>query len=99
MESTFSVPSRKKCTERTCCFNDPSLQYVCSSNFEKYYQSIDKCLRKFWWGEQDNIKQIHTIKWSHLCKPICEGGLRIKDTKTTIFSSLGQNMLEIPSKL
>lgn len=49
---------------------------------------IDKFLKTFWWGEQDNKNNFHTIRWSQLCKLICDGGLGIRDIKTNNLAPL-----------
>lgn len=45
-------------------------------------ETIDGMFTKLWWGENEEKKKIHMIKWSELCKPINEGGLGIRHTKS-----------------
>lgn len=40
----------------------------------KITDQIDKVLRKFWWGEQEEKGSLHTTKWDGICKPTSEGG-------------------------
>lgn len=39
---------------------------------------IDKLNRNFLWGDTDQRKKIHLIKWDTVCKPKLQGGLGIK---------------------
>lgn len=39
----------------------------------KITDQIDKVLRTFWWGEQEEKGSLHTTKWDGICKP-SEGG-------------------------
>lgn len=48
----------------------------------KTTETIDKLFRKVWWVDQVDKKKIHTIKWSVICRPINEGGLGIRDSKS-----------------
>lgn len=41
---------------------------------------IDKYVRKFLRGDQDNKRKLHKIRWSEIRKPIAEGGLGVRDT-------------------
>ena len=40
----------------------------------KILDDLDRIYRKFWWGDLEGKKNIHTIKWKEICKPI-EGGV------------------------
>lgn len=42
---------------------------------------MDKLLYKFWWGEDDEKRNMHTIKWEEICKPISKGGLVNRDSE------------------
>lgn len=33
---------------------------------------MDKLYRKFWCGEHNDKKRLHTINWDKICQPICE---------------------------
>ena len=48
----------------------------------KISDSNDKMLRAFWWGENGGKRKFNTIKWAELCKPILDGGFRVRDTKS-----------------
>ena len=40
---------------------------------------IEMLIRKFWWGQRGDRRNIHWTKWEVLCKPKSEGGLGFKD--------------------
>ncbi|XP_030963604.1 uncharacterized protein LOC115984727 [Quercus lobata] len=42
-------------------------------------QDIEMLIRKFWWGQRGDRRNIHWKKWEVLCKPKLEGGLGFKD--------------------
>ena len=56
----------------------------------KTTNSIDKLYRKFWWGEKEDKNKFHTIKWSEICKPIDEGGLGIRDSRSNNIALLSK---------
>lgn len=45
----------------------------------KIINQIDKMMRRFWWGDQNDKMKLHTIKRSEICKRIGELGLGIRD--------------------
>lgn len=42
---------------------------------------MDKLLYKFWWGGDDEKRNMHTIKWKEICKFISKGGLVNRDSE------------------
>ena len=48
----------------------------------KTSDSINKMFRAFWWGKNEGKRNIHTIKWAELCRPISKGGLGIRDNRS-----------------
>jgi hypothetical protein len=42
---------------------------------------LDKLNREFLWGDTENKKKIHLVKWDNVCRPKIEGGLGIKKTE------------------
>lgn len=41
---------------------------------------IDKYVRKFLWGDQDNKRKLRKIRWSEIRKPIAEVGVGVRDS-------------------
>ena len=50
---------------------------------DQILESLDKMMRRFWWGDGVNKKKSHTIKWSELSKPIEEGVWALENPKRT----------------
>nr|AIK35195.1 LINE-type retrotransposon LIb DNA [Ipomoea batatas] len=42
---------------------------------------VDKICRNFLWGHTDNTKKIHTVNWSHICRPRQMGGLGLRTAR------------------
>lgn len=42
-------------------------------------KEIQKVQRAFIWGDTDESKKAHTVKWDQITKPIDKGGLGVKD--------------------
>lgn len=40
--------------------------------------SLDRLNRNFLWGDTNDKKKVHLVKWEKVCKPKCKGGLGIK---------------------
>lgn len=43
-------------------------------------EQIDRLYVKFWWGEQEGNRKLHTTKWSEICKSVSEGELGIRES-------------------
>ena len=43
-------------------------------------EELDRIYQKFWWGGPEDKKNVHTIRWKEICKPIECGGLRIRES-------------------
>ena len=56
----------------------------------KTLDSLDKIMRKFWWGDGVDKKKLHTMRWNELCKPIKEWDLGIRKSK--------DNNMALPAK-
>ena len=41
---------------------------------------INSALAKYWWGQTQNEKKIHWIKWSKLCNPKDKGAMGFRDS-------------------
>lgn len=41
--------------------------------------NINKKMRNFFWGHEDNNRKFHSIKWEKKCKPKNLGGLGIRN--------------------
>lgn len=44
---------------------------------------IDKLCRNFIWGDEENHRTVHLLKWDKLCKPKQCGGLGLRSTRAT----------------
>ena len=42
-------------------------------------KEIEGLIRRFWWGQREERRKIHWVRWDELCKPKGEGGMRFKD--------------------
>lgn len=52
--------------------------------------NINKLNRNFVWGDSPEKKKIHLVKWEQVCKPLEEGGLGIRDTRTNNLANLSK---------
>lgn len=43
--------------------------------------SLESLMRRFFWGKQNQDQYLAYVAWEHLCRPVQEGGLGIKDLK------------------
>ena len=46
---------------------------------KKICEDINLALEKYWWGQTQDEKKIHWIKWSKLCNLKDRGGMGFKD--------------------
>ena len=42
-------------------------------------EEIEGLIRRFWWGQREERRKIHWVRWKELCKPKGEGGIGFKD--------------------
>jgi ribonuclease HI len=42
-------------------------------------KDIEAIIRRFWWGEKENNRKIHWIRWEKLCQPKGVGGLGFRE--------------------
>ena len=40
---------------------------------------IEKLIRKFWWGQRRDRRNIHWVKWEDMCDPKSKGGMGFKE--------------------
>ena len=40
---------------------------------------IDELICKFWWGQREDRRKIHWVKWGDMCDPKSEGGMGFKE--------------------
>ena len=40
---------------------------------------IESLIKKFWWGQKEDRRKVHWVKWNTLCKPKFEGERGFKD--------------------
>lgn len=40
---------------------------------------IRSAIIRFWWGQKEEEKRIHWLRWEQLCRPKDEGGLGLRD--------------------
>ena len=40
---------------------------------------LEGLIRRFWWGQRGDQRNIHWVRWEELCKPKSEGGMGFKD--------------------
>ena len=40
---------------------------------------IEIMIRKFWWGQRDERRKVHWVKWSKLCRAKTEGGMGFRE--------------------
>ena len=60
------------------------------------YDKIDKMNRNFLWGDTNDKKKVHLIKWEKVCKPKSMGdfGIRVaRDNSEAVNNKLGWRVI------
>ena len=55
-------------------------------------KDIEAMIRKFWWGNQDNVRKMQWVKWSNLCSPKSLGGIGFRDLRQFNNELLGKQV-------
>lgn len=74
--------------------------YVMQSAFIPRHlcDEIDKSCRRFLWGESDNVRHLHTVSWSNICKPKEWGGLSLRAARNINQASLMKAAWDLTTK-
>jgi hypothetical protein len=46
---------------------------------------LEKIIRDFWWGDEQNRNKMHWLSWNKLTRPKCHGGVGFRDLR--VFST------------
>ena len=57
----------------------PTFAMSCFKLLVGLCKDIEVMIRKFWWGQQDDHRNVHWKNWKTLCKAKEDGGLGFKD--------------------
>jgi hypothetical protein len=49
-----------------------------------------QAIANYWWGSSVDNKHVHLMKWDHLTKPKCEGGMGFRDMRMFNLAMLGK---------
>lgn len=55
--------------------------FVGPRNLGRDTNNFNKAIRRFWWGDREDGKKLHTIRWNEIYNPISERGMGIRDSK------------------
>lgn len=78
----FHSPPRMKASYLQSCLRKPSRKSY-HSKWKRLWK-LRLCRHWFWSGNGRDTKPSHLSSWSKVCKPLCEGRLRIRDLQVQI---------------
>lgn len=59
---------------------------------------IDKSCRRFFWGETENVRHMHSVSWSNICQPKELGGLSLRTARNINHASLVKAAWDLTTK-
>ena len=54
-------------------------------------EAVDRCNRKFIWGEGEDRRKVHLVAWEEICKPINEW---LEDVNIAFLAKFGGKMTQ-----
>jgi hypothetical protein len=63
---------------------------------------LEKIIRDFWWGDEQNRKKMHWLSWNKLTRPKCHGGVGFRDLRVfnhALLACQAWRLLQFPDSL